>query len=204
MRAMTPHAARRTRPFLIAAAIVFAVLAIAGAATWLTMRPDSAGGGVQIGGPFTLTDQDGATVTDRTYDGQYRLIYFGYTFCPDACPTELQIMAQARDALGPAGDKVQPIFVTIDPDRDTAAQLKGYVTLFDKKLVGLTGAPDQIARIAKEYKVYYARADQSAAYAMNHSSFVYLMDPDGRFLTVFSSDVDADAMAAGIKRYMNG
>ncbi len=196
---------QRRRPFAILAVAAFA-LAVAGVAAWIVVGRNSSADNatVQIGGPFALVNQDGETVTDKTYDGRYRLIYFGYTFCPDACPTELQIMAQALDELGPAGEKVQPIFVTIDPDRDTPKQLKDYVPAFDKRLVGLTGTPAQIAQIAREYKVYYARADQSAAYAMNHSSFVYLMNPDGRFLTVFSADTDADAMASKIRRYMQG
>jgi protein SCO1/2 len=195
-------------PILIAAMI--AILAVTGIALWRVAASgpaNSAGSSVSIGGPFTLTDQAGATVTEKTYDGSYRLIYFGYTFCPDACPTELAVMAQAIEAMGPAGAKVQPIFITIDPDRDTVAQLKTYVPLFDKRLVGLTGTPQQIAAIAKEYKVYYSKANQpgvdAKSYGMNHSSFVYLMDPAGKFLTVFSSDTDSDKMAAEIKRYMD-
>jgi protein SCO1/2 len=195
-------------PILIAA--VIAILAVTGIVLWRIADSGpgaSAASGVSIGGPFTLTDQTGATVTDKTYDGSWRLIYFGYTFCPDACPTELGVMAQAIEEMGPAGQKVQPIFITIDPDRDTVQQLKTYVPLFDKRLVGLTGTPQQIAAVAKAYKVYYAKADQpgvdAKSYGMNHSSFVYLMDPKGKFLTVFSSDTDSDKMASEIKRYMD-
>ena len=163
-------------------------------------------GTVQVGGPFVLTDQDGKPRTSSDFRGRYQLIYFGYTFCPDACPTELQVMAQAVEALGPAGAKVQPIFITIDPARDTARQLAGYVPLFDKRLVGLTGTPEQIAAVARAYKVYYAKAEPAGgdakAYGMNHSSFVYLMNPTGRFLTVFPSDMDSDRMAAEIRKYM--
>lgn len=165
---------------------------------------DAALSSAEIGGPFALTDQTGKPVTDQSYKGLYRLIYFGYTFCPDACPTELQIMAQAVDTLGGAGDRVQPIFITIDPERDTVKQLASYVPAFHKRLVGLTGSPEQIAQVAKEYKVYYAKAGEAggSAYSMNHSSFVYLLDPDGRFVTVFPSDMDAEKMAAEIQRYM--
>jgi len=162
---------------------------------------------VSVGGPFTLVDETGATVTDRSYKGFYRLIYFGYTFCPDACPTELQVMSQAIETMGADGAKVQPIFITIDPARDTPKQLADYVKLFDKRLVGLSGTPEQIAQVAKAYKVYYAKAEASADkanYAMDHSSYVYLMDPDGRFMTVFPSDMDADKMAAEMRRYMKG
>jgi len=159
-----------------------------------------------IGGPFTLMDQTGQPVTDQTYKGLYRLIYFGYTFCPDACPTELQVMAQAIDGMGAAGDKVQPIFITVDPERDTVKQLAGYVPNFHKRLAGLTGTPEQIAQVAKEYRVYYAKADQSdgKTYLMNHSSFVYLLDPEGRFITVFPSDMDSEKMASEIRKYMAG
>lgn len=162
-----------------------------------------------IGGAFTLTDQTGKTVTDRSYDGSYRLIYFGYTFCPDACPTELAVMARAVDELGASGNKVQPVFITVDPARDTVKQLAGYVPLFHPRLAGLTGTPEQIAQVAKDYKVYYAKADADpkagpGAYLMNHTSFVYLMGPDGKFLTVFPAETDVDKMAAEIKKYMSG
>jgi protein SCO1/2 len=207
---MAKPAQSRNTPLLIAMIAMIAIVAVAGVAIWRITQAGpvaSAGSGVSIGGPFTLTDQAGAAVTEKTYDGSYRLIYFGYTFCPDACPTELGVMAQAIETMGPAGQKVQPIFITIDPDRDTVQQLKGYVPLFDKRLVGLTGTPQQIAAVAKAYKVYYAKADQpgvdTKSYGMNHSSFVYLMDPKGRFLTVFSSDTDSDKMAAEIRRYMD-
>jgi cytochrome oxidase Cu insertion factor (SCO1/SenC/PrrC family) len=203
---------RANRSLLIVMVVMMAIVAVAVIAMWRIVASGprdqvTASSGISIGGPFTLTDQTGATVTDRAYDGSYRLIYFGYTSCPDACPTELQVMAQAVEAMGAAGAKVQPIFITIDPARDTAKQLAGYVPLFDKRLVGLTGTPEQIAAVAKAYRVYYAKADQpgvdAKSYGMNHSSFVYLMDPTGKFLTVFSSDTDSDKMASEIRHYMD-
>jgi protein SCO1/2 len=208
---MSKPTGRSNRSLLIVMVAMMAIVAFVVAAMWRTVesgpRDQVTGSGISIGGPFTLTDQTGASVTDKTYDGSFRLIYFGYTFCPDACPTELQVMAQALEAMGSAGAQVQPIFITIDPERDTAKQLAGYVLLFDKRLVGLTGTPEQIAAAAKAYKVYYAKADQTGvdakSYGMNHSSFVYLMDPKGKFLTVFSSDTDSDRMAAEIRRYMD-
>jgi cytochrome oxidase Cu insertion factor (SCO1/SenC/PrrC family) len=199
--AMTKPVDRSNRSLLILMIAMMAIVAVAVVTMWHIVASGprdpgyGASGSPSIGGAFSLTDQNGAAVTDKTYDGSYRLIYFGYTFCPDACPTELQVMAQAIEAMGPAGDKVQPIFITIDP-----------VPLFDKRLVGLTGTPEQIAAAAKAYKVYYAKADQpgvdAKSYGMNHSSFVYLMDPKGKFLTVFSSDMDSDKMASEIRRYM--
>lgn len=211
IKAMTKPAARSNRPLLIVMVAMMAIVAVAVVVMWHIVAsgprdPGYSSALPSIGGPFSLTDQTGAPVTDRTYDGSYRLIYFGYTFCPDACPTELQVMAQAIDAMGPNGAKVQPIFITVDPERDTAKQLAAYVPLFDKRLVGLTGSPEQIAAVAKAYKVYYAKADQpgvdAKSYGMNHSSFVYLMDPKGKFLTVFSSDTDSEKMAAEMRRYM--
>jgi protein SCO1/2 len=200
----------RRRPGALAIALIplaLAVVGIAAGVAWYERGgADSAASETEstlsIGGPFSLIDQNGNTVTDQTFAGSYRLIYFGYSFCPDACPTELQVMADAVAALGPDGQKVQPIFVTIDPARDTPKQLANYVPLFDKRLVGLTGTPQQVAEVARAYRVYYARADQSDAYAMNHSSFVYLMDPKDKFLTVFSSDTSSDKMAAAIRDYM--
>jgi len=204
-----PDMPKRSNRLLL---ILMVVMMVAAAVTVVVMwyhvesgpRDQVTGAAPAIGGPFSLIDQTGAPVTDQTYKGRYRLIYFGYTFCPDACPTELQVMAQAVEALGADGARVQPIFVTIDPERDTSERLAGYVPLFDKNLVGLTGSPAAIAQVAKEYKVYYAKAEQpdGGPYMMNHSSFVYLMDPEGRFLTVFPSDMDGDKMASEIRRYM--
>lgn len=211
MNAMPKPPSRSNRSLLILMVTMMVIVAIGIVVMWKVVAtgprdPGVETAGISIGGPFTLTDQTGKTVTDHTYDGSFRLIYFGYTFCPDACPTELQVMAQALETMGPDGAKVQPIFVTIDPARDTQAQMAKYVPLFDKRLAGLTGTAEQIAAIAKAYKVYYSKAPATGAdpnaYGMNHSSFVYLMDPKGKFLTVFSSDTDADAMAAEIHRYM--
>ena len=158
----------------------------------------------KIGGAFTLTDQTGRTITDQSFRGSYELIYFGYTSCPDTCPTELQSMAQALQSLGPAGEKVQPIFITVDPERDTVKQLAGYVPLFTPRLEGLTGTQEQVAQAAKAFKVYYAKAEQpnGAPYLMNHSSFFYLMGPDGGFVTLLEGDTDPDKMAAEIKEHM--
>jgi protein SCO1/2 len=209
---MTQPTQRANRGLLILMVAVMAIVAVGVVAMWTIIEHGPRDPGYQstasIGGPFSLVDQTGAPVTDKTYAGRFRLVYFGYTFCPDACPTELQVMAQAMDLLGADAAKVQPIFVTIDPARDTPAQMAAYVPQFDKRLVGLTGSPQQIAQVAKDYKVYYAKAPDTGgdknAYAMNHSSYVYLMDPEDRFLTVFTSDTDADKMAAAIRGYMHG
>lgn len=190
----------KARLIRIAAASAVGLVIAAGIAWW---QVDNASSTVQssvpIGGPFTLTDQDGKTVTDADYRGKYLLIYFGYTYCPDVCPTELGTMARAMDMLGVQAEKVQPMFISVDPERDTVAHLKDYVGLFHPNLVGLTGTPEQVKAAAKAYRVYYAKAPQeggkSEDYLMDHSSFLYLMGPDGRFLGVYPAGTTADRVA---------
>lgn len=157
-------------------------------------------GAANIGGPFVLTDQDGREVTQDTYDGKLRLIYFGFTFCPDVCPTELSLISQTMDALGPAAAEVQPILITVDPERDTPSALKGYVSLFHPELVGLTGTPEQMRVVQKAYKVYAQKVPlDEGGYTMDHSSFTYLMDRDGRFITVFPYQTPVEEMVRQIK-----
>ncbi len=145
--------------------------------------------GARIGGAFSLTDQDGRAVSDRDFAGRYRIVYFGYTFCPDVCPTDVQNIAAALKLLerdDPAlAKKIVPIFITIDPARDTPAALKRFVTAFHPRLVGLTGSAAQIAKVAKEYGIYFARGAGTAdGYLMDHSRQIYLFDPDGRPLAL--------------------
>jgi protein SCO1/2 len=166
----------------------------------MSLKDDHAGAAA-IGGPFTLVDQDGRTVTDADFRGRAMLVYFGYTFCPDVCPTELGVMAAALDKLSPEQRaKVRPIFVTIDPERDTPKVMKDYVANFAPDLIGLTGSPEQVAAAAKAYKVYAAKAKGGTAdsYTMDHSSIVYLMGPDGRFVGHFPGGTKPEDMAAGI------
>ncbi|WP_431855886.1 SCO family protein [Azospirillum sp.] len=159
-----------------------------------------------VGGPFRLTDHTGKTVTDADYRGKYLLIYFGYTFCPDVCPTELSTMAASLDKLGPTADRIQPLFITIDPERDTVAHMADYVPLFHPRLVGLTGTPDEVRAVAKAYRVYAAKAPGSSGegYLMDHSSFVYLMGPDGKFIAVFPGGTSPEKMATDIKKRIGG
>jgi protein SCO1/2 len=160
---------------------------------------------VAIGGPFTLTDQFGAVRHDTDFHGKLMLVYFGYTYCPDACPTALQDITEALDDLGPKQTDVQPIFITVDPARDTSAQLKLYAENFHPRLIALTGTPGQIAAAAKEYRVYYQKVEQGGGagdYLMDHTSFIYLMDRDGHFVAHFGPGVKAADMAAGIKRFL--
>ena len=189
-----------------------AAIAVASWVAWSWIGPDvrraGTGGTIQasvdIGGPFELVDHTGKPVSDKTFRGRYMLIYFGYGYCPDVCPTELANMAAALDALGSKAESVQPLFVTVDPERDTPEFLADYVVNFHPRLIGLTGTPEQIAAAAKAYKVYYAKAKQPAGadYLMDHTSFVYLMGPDGRFLALFRGNTEPATMAETIARYM--
>jgi protein SCO1/2 len=152
-----------------------------------------------IGGPFELVDQDGRTVTDATYRGKWLLIYFGYTHCPDACPTALNDMAEALDATGALGRKVQPLFITVDPG-DTPGMLKPYTASFGPTIVGLTGSPEQIDRVAKEYHIVF-RHEHAAdgTDTIEHSSAMFLIGPDGRFVAKFPNDATSTAITAKLR-----
>jgi protein SCO1/2 len=158
---------------------------------------------VPIGGPFELTDGAGRHVTEKSWPGKYLVVYFGYTFCPDVCPTTLSDLAGALEKLGGTADKVQPLFITVDPRRDTPKVIADYAAAFTPRLTGLTGTAEQIARVAKEYRVYYAEHRTGPGpgdYTMDHSSVIYLIAPDGHFVSVIRADQQADAMAAAIQK----
>lgn len=155
-----------------------------------------------IGGPFTLTDGDGRQVTDQTYRGKWLLVYFGYTYCPDACPTGLSNIAAALKELGPDADKVQTLFITVDPERDSAALMKSYVAAFDNSFAGLSGTPEQIAAVAREYRVYYKRVGEGDDYIMDHSVVIYVMDPDGNYKTVLRHNSAPAEIAAALKEVL--
>ena len=151
-----------------------------------------------VGGPFTLTDTTGKRITDQDFRGKYMLVFFGYTSCPDICPTTLQLMAGVLEKLGPKADRITPIFISVDPERDTPKKLQSYVKSFDPRLIGLTGTPDEIAAAAKVYRLYYAKVpnkDKPGDYTMDHSSVIYVMDPKGDFVTHFTSTSSIDEMA---------
>jgi protein SCO1/2 len=158
-----------------------------------------------IGGPFTLEDGSGKPVTDRDFRGKYMLVYFGYTFCPDVCPTTLTAVADAMDRLGPAAARIQPLFITVDPMRDTPAVVKQYAAAFGPRIEGLTGTPDEIAKVAREYRVYYAEHRTGPGpddYSMDHSSVLYLMSPSGAFIAPVRADQSGDEIAANLKKLM--
>jgi protein SCO1/2 len=158
-----------------------------------------------VGGPFSLVTHEGQAVTEADFRGRYMLLYFGFTFCPDVCPTELGAMAATVNLLGEDGAQVTPAFITIDPERDTPDVLSRYVKLFHPRLVGLTGTPEQVAAAAKAWHVYYRKVDDeasSADYTMDHSSIVFLMGPDGEYLKLFRPMTTPEEMASTIRGYV--
>jgi cytochrome oxidase Cu insertion factor (SCO1/SenC/PrrC family) len=162
-------------------------------------------GTADVGGPFTLTAHTGERISDKAFRGKYMLVAFGFTHCPDVCPAELQVMSAALDAMGPEADRIQPLFITIDPERDTAAHLREYMAHFHPRLIGLTGSKDDIAAVAKAYRVWYEKVDDAgtSGYLMDHTSITYLMDPDGEFVKHFSFGTSAkdltEALLAAVK-----
>jgi len=182
-----------------------AVLALA-----LLFAPPAAGGAdlpSLFGGPFELTDETGARVGPETYAGKFMLIYFGYTYCPDICPTDLTVMGQALDSLGPLADRVQPLLISVDPARDTPETLAAFTDAFHPALVGLTGAEAEVAAAAKAYRVHRRkfRLDGMAGddYLVDHSTLTYLMGPDGRFVTMFPRGTTPERMAEVLRKHLS-
>lgn len=203
--------ALRNRLILLAGALA--------ASLWVTACDRSTGGGAQgqvvssgealVGGPFQLVDQNGKAIDQNVLKGKWSAVFFGYTYCPDVCPTTLQALAQAQTKLGAKADKLQVVFISVDPDRDTPAQMKTYLSTptFPRGVIGLTGTPAQVAAAAKAYRVYYQKDGKGDGYSVAHSSIVYLMNPAGKFDRALTesqtpSEVAAqigDAMASGGK-----
>lgn len=184
-------------------ALLVVVLGLAFAGRLMLMRQD--GGGNGLGGAFTLVDSSGKTVHDTDFRGRWMLIYFGYTFCPDVCPTTLATIARAVNTLPKEKqDKLATVFVTIDPDRDTPAVVGSYVKAFSPTMIGLSGSPDQIAVAAKAYRIYYAKVDDKGgaanAYTMDHTSVAFLLDGEGHNVTFYDQNVTAEAMAADLAK----
>lgn len=187
--------------------IMLAVL-VTGIAVWVATGQFMSSGKVTasigkaaVGGSFSLTNHLGERVTEKTFAGKYMLVYFGYTFCPDVCPTELQIITEALEMLGDEAEKVTPIFITIDPERDGVAEIKAYVAVFNKRLVGLTGTAQEIKAAAKAYKVYFnsSNSEDKENYLMDHSSITFLMDRKGQYAAHFSYGSEAGKMAEKIR-----
>lgn len=189
--------------FMIGALAAFATLNFTGQAQGPVVANVS--GKALIGGPFTMTDHTGKQVTEKDFRGRYMLIFFGFTNCPDICPAELQVMSAAMDELGEQAETVVPVFVTVDPKRDTVERMAQYVSNFHPKLVGLTGTREQVEKMAKAFRIYYAEVKDettSDGYSVDHSSVAYLMGPKGEYLTHFGFGTKPKEMAERIAGYL--
>ena len=189
-------------PRIRAAIILLAAALIGGTALLVSWLRSPEYAGAQIGGPFSLIDQTGKRVTEQDFRGKLMLIYFGFVFCPDACPTALANMTDAIELLGPAGADVTPVFISVDPERDTVEVLKDYAEAFHPRLKALTGTMEEIQKVAKEYRMYFKKAAETAPgeYLVDHSSIVFLMSREGRYLTHFTHMTLPEPMAAEIKK----
>jgi len=177
----------------------FAIAVLLGQLSW------AAAAAVTIGGPFTLMAPDGATVTDEAYRGKWLLVYFGYTSCPDSCPTTLNEIARVLARLGADAAKLQPLFITLDPQRDTRGVVEQYTQSFDPRIVGLTGSAQQIDAVAAEYGAYAARHRTGPGpedYVIDHSTYLYVMDPEGKFVRAFDADAPGDRIADELRGLM--
>jgi cytochrome oxidase Cu insertion factor (SCO1/SenC/PrrC family) len=157
-----------------------------------------------IGGPFTLADQNGKTRSDSEFRGKLRIVYFGYTFCPDICPTDLMAITQALDALGPKAEAIQPIFITIDPERDTK-MLSEYLRAFHPSFIGLTGTPEEIRKVANAYKAFYSKVEDARGgdYTIDHSGVIYLMGRDGEYLGFMPPQTGPDRLIEILRKYLD-
>lgn len=194
---------RTTRIVIILAAFLGGLLVFTIALFLITGRPATQiSTASAVGGPFQLTDQNGKTITDKDLKGRPFLIFFGFTHCPDICPTALFEMSEILTKLGPDADKINALFVTVDPERDTPAKLKDYLSSFDPHLRGVTGNTDALEKMLKSYRVYYKKVPlKDGDYTMDHTALVYLMDKDGRFVAPFNIKRPPEAAAEDLKRY---
>jgi protein SCO1/2 len=203
MNTTTERGPSNNTVYAIIGLLVAVMLLAAGGYLFLSGSQPAA---LAVGGPFSLIDGDGHAVTDQTYRGKFMLVYFGYTYCPDVCPTTLSAVADAMDKLGPKADKIQPLFITVDPKRDKPDVVKQYAAAFGTRIIGLTGSPEQIAAAAKAYRVYYAEHRTGTGpddYSMDHSSVLYLMGPDGRFIEPLRADQTGPEMAAALTKLIS-
>ena len=186
--------------------IVLGVVLLLAVAAGVALVPNGESA-IEIGGPFRLLDGTGKTVPARDFRGRWMLVYFGYTFCPDVCPTTLTQVAAALDQLGSDADKIRPVFITIDPKRDTPAVVRNYAAAFSPRLVGLTGSSEQIEQAETEYRVFAAEQRTGNGpndYTMNHSSVLYLVGPDGRFVSPLNAEATASELATKLRAAVGG
>jgi protein SCO1 len=189
------------RAFLPILAFCLGLLGIT-AAAFFALRPEGAAVGTPaVGGPFTLVDQDGRTVTEKDFAGATHLVFFGFTHCPDVCPTTLQQISDVLAALGPKAERMKVAFVTVDPERDDPASLKTYLSSFDPRITGLTGSPAQVAAVEKAYRAYARKVpDKNGDYVMEHTAIVYVMDAQNRFVGALDLSRPADQTAAELAK----
>lgn len=194
---------RTTRPLVIVAAFAGSLVVGLVLMLWALGGLKNVAAPAAIGGPFQLTDQTGQAVTEKSLQGRPTLIFFGFTHCPDICPTSLFEISEVLRAMGKDADRVNAYFISVDPERDSSQAMKDYLSSFDPHLVGLTGDPDAIAAVAKAYRVYSKKVPlEQGGYTMDHTAIVYLMDKSGRFVSPFSLKRTTDAAAADLRRYL--
>ena len=194
---------RTTRPLIVVAA--FATSLVVGLVVMLSLMGGLRGvaAPAAIGGPFQLTDQTGQTVTEKNLVGRPTLVFFGFTHCPDVCPTELFEISEVLRAMGSDADRVNAYFISVDPERDTTATMKDYLSSFDPRLKGLTGDPDAVAKAISGYRVYARKVPlKDGDYTMDHTALIYLMDRDGKFVAPFNLKRTPEEAAADLKRYL--
>lgn len=167
------------------------------------MMDDLMYGRGSVGGPFTLTDQNGKPRSDSEFRGKLMIVYFGYTFCPDVCPTDLMAITQALDALGPAAAGVQPVFIAIDPERDSNV-LADYIAAFHRSFVALTGSPDEIRKVANSYKAFYAKVpgERGGEYSIDHAGVIYLMGRNGEYLGFMPPQTNPGRLTEILRKYL--
>jgi protein SCO1/2 len=192
------------RPLILpASAFLFGLVALALAAFWTLAPPPDAARVSSVGGPFTLTTMNGQRVTERDFDGAPKLVFFGFTHCPDICPTKLMELSEVLRAAGPRADRLRALFITVDPERDTPELLKSYLASFDPRIIGLTGTQAEIDAVVKAYRAYYKRVPLSSGdYTMDHTAIVYLMDRQGRFVGAFNIERPPEEAARELLRHL--
>jgi protein SCO1/2 len=194
---------RATRPLVIVAAFGGSLVVGLLLMLWVLGGLRNVTAPAAIGGPFQLTDQGGQTVTEKSLQGRPTLIFFGFTHCPDVCPTSLFEISEVLHAMGGDADRVNAYFVSVDPERDTVGAMKDYLSSFDPHLKGLTGDPEVVAKVLSEYRVYSRKVPlKDGDYTMDHTALIYLMDRDGHFVSPFNLKRTPEAAAADLKRYL--
>jgi protein SCO1 len=193
---------RLSRPLIIVAAFAVSLAIGLGLTLWLLGGPRSVTASA-IGGPFQLVDQSGQPVTDKSLQGKPTIMFFGFTHCPDVCPTALFEMSEILRAMGNDAKRVNAFFVSVDPERDTPQIMKDYLSSFDPNLKGLTGSPEAVAEVISGYRVYAKKVPlKDGDYTMDHTALIYLMDRDGRFVAPFNIKRRPEEAAADLKRYL--